>query len=394
MYYYLHDQTPCYYCIVEATDASSDNIEKSNTCINQKWTSYYTTLAREKNKAVVGTGYINESDKLLLTVEFNKQKGTGGTDWVNLLEGDPFPTITLPTRKGYEFLGYFEKPNGEGIKYINADGSSAHNWDKSENGIVYANWTISLVNLKWKTDLQWNSSKKIDDFYNKQTGNYRGYVNMRQSPTPPISISTIEVKNGDDGDRIRMIGNDNTPGKGAIWTTVEEEHPIKSIQFEYDLIKGDSFDAGGLMFNVSEEKTDKGEDILTGYMLSFNFQDTRAQIRTYLNNKNAAIFKFKYTRNNNTSVIEYIDKAHAIGFNPGKIGTRYVGAITLTNFSNGYQITVTPQEGDVQTINISVNSEEMKPNSFGFFSQQYRHGCSNVGYFELKKIKIIPPSDE
>ena len=84
---------------------------------------------------------------LTYTVTLDRQGGTGGTTSVTAAYGQPMPTITVPTRPGYEFYGYFaEQPgyndnwlNG-GTRYYNSDGTSAKNWDKNDNVTLYAHW--------------------------------------------------------------------------------------------------------------------------------------------------------------------------------------------------------------------------------------------------------------
>lgn len=48
-------------------------------------------------------------------------------------------TISIPSRKGYYFEGYFDSQEG-GIKYINSEGSSLMNWEKSFPTALYAHW--------------------------------------------------------------------------------------------------------------------------------------------------------------------------------------------------------------------------------------------------------------
>ncbi len=82
-------------------------------------------------------------------VTFDKNGGSGGTDSAYQTIGYPmqtkdtkasgYPNITLPTRDGYDFDGYWTAASG-GTKYINADGSSAHVYDYYELDL-YAHWT-------------------------------------------------------------------------------------------------------------------------------------------------------------------------------------------------------------------------------------------------------------
>ena len=43
------------------------------------------------------------------------------------------PTITTPYKTGFEFAGYYSETDGNGTLYINADGTSATNWDNEND---------------------------------------------------------------------------------------------------------------------------------------------------------------------------------------------------------------------------------------------------------------------
>lgn len=49
-------------------------------------------------------------------------------------------TVAAPTTKGYDFNGYYGKAKGQGTKYYNADMSSNHVWDRTEENYVIASW--------------------------------------------------------------------------------------------------------------------------------------------------------------------------------------------------------------------------------------------------------------
>lgn len=66
------------------------------------------------------------------------QGGTGGTITVTASFGQSMPEIQIPARAGYTFNGYWDSSSN---KYYDVDGSSARNWDKSENATLYAHWT-------------------------------------------------------------------------------------------------------------------------------------------------------------------------------------------------------------------------------------------------------------
>ncbi len=76
----------------------------------------------------------------LLTVTLDKQGGTGGTEQVTTNEGAEMPTITVPTRDGLLFAGYYSGQNGTGVQYYFADGTCANLFGFTANATLYAHW--------------------------------------------------------------------------------------------------------------------------------------------------------------------------------------------------------------------------------------------------------------
>lgn len=76
---------------------------------------------------------------------------TSGSTSVTATYGEAMPAITLPTKTGYTFGGYWGAPGGSGPKYYNADGSSNATWLNTESTYtLYAAWaenksTVTLV---------------------------------------------------------------------------------------------------------------------------------------------------------------------------------------------------------------------------------------------------------
>ena len=55
------------------------------------------------------------------------------------------PSAIMPTKTGYTFAGYYSETDGGGTKYYNADGTSAHDWDKANNNTtLYAYWVVRI----------------------------------------------------------------------------------------------------------------------------------------------------------------------------------------------------------------------------------------------------------
>ncbi len=77
-----------------------------------------------------------------VTLDQTGAKVEDGTTSVDATYDAEMPTIAqLPTPKdGYAFAGYYDQKDGAGTQYYNANGASAHVWDKADDGILYAKW--------------------------------------------------------------------------------------------------------------------------------------------------------------------------------------------------------------------------------------------------------------
>ena len=83
-------------------------------------------------------------------VTLDKQGGTGGTSSIKTTYDAAMPSITLPTKAGYNFDGYYDATSG-GTKYYNANGSSARTWDKAPDITIslYARWTAATYTVSF-----------------------------------------------------------------------------------------------------------------------------------------------------------------------------------------------------------------------------------------------------
>ena len=82
------------------------------------------------------------------TVELNPNGGTGGTTSVRATFGSPMPTINLPTRTGYTFMGFYDtQAQTGGTQYYTSAGASARTWNKAQNFELFARWQGNPISL-------------------------------------------------------------------------------------------------------------------------------------------------------------------------------------------------------------------------------------------------------
>ena len=86
------------------------------------------------------------------TVTLNKQDGNGGSASATATYDTAMPAITVPTRTGYTFGGYFTQTNGGGTQYYNADGTSTRTWKLTAATTLYAKWAIITYNITYELD--------------------------------------------------------------------------------------------------------------------------------------------------------------------------------------------------------------------------------------------------
>ena len=83
------------------------------------------------------------------TVNLDKQGGTGGSSSIQATYDSAMPAITLPTKTGYNFDGYYYHESSGNTKYYNANGTSAKNWDRDPDITVslYAHWSAATYTV-------------------------------------------------------------------------------------------------------------------------------------------------------------------------------------------------------------------------------------------------------
>lgn len=100
------------------------------------------------------------------TITFDLQGGTGGTETVVATKGAAMPALeSLPTRADFFFDGYFDAAV-DGVKYYNADGSSAKAWDKSDaTATLYAHWYDGVPEVTIGVECPSEEEKTTADYY-------------------------------------------------------------------------------------------------------------------------------------------------------------------------------------------------------------------------------------
>ena len=100
-------------------------------------------------------------------VTLGKNGGTGGDSYVTATASQPMPKCVVPTKSGYVFDGYWNTVNAGGVRYYNADGTSAHVWDRKGDTTLWAKWVKPVT---CKVTFGKNGGTGGDDYVTATTG--------------------------------------------------------------------------------------------------------------------------------------------------------------------------------------------------------------------------------
>ena len=94
------------------------------------------------------TGYQKTSSGLgcepkTYTVTLNDNGGSGGSGTVTATYGSVLPTVKVPTRTNYNFLGYYTATTG-GTQYINSNGVGIVSYTTDGTMELYAQWSLGV----------------------------------------------------------------------------------------------------------------------------------------------------------------------------------------------------------------------------------------------------------
>ncbi|ADL50054.1 hypothetical protein [Clostridium cellulovorans] len=177
------------------------------------------------------------------------------------------------------------------------------------------------------------------------------------------SIGSIAIQNN--GTKIQMFGNPTNAGFNKIYTANNNDPELKeqTMNFDYTLDFGDSFDGAGVLFN-----TNVVNGLLSGYAIFFP-QSGGGVARIY-----------KLTNWTNTYAEDISSNANAQQIGTMNMGTS--GSFTLKTTKNA--LNVYKSGAFLGTIAL--------PQHFGwglgFFGDHYSHGCNRIGEFSLNNISL------
>lgn len=432
-HYYLHDnsndtnsETACYYCIVNKSNYSQivqDTPEKKETAYKQA-KAYNEALARERYYQ-----FQNIDGTVGIKVRYfpNLVVGEVITGIYDIPE-DQLVDIGVPTQISdmvpsattntpYIIYKFIEWQDAEGNVY---EPGKEYAFYKDTD--LYAQWRIPLNNLPWKRDFIFGGSLNYNSGWSEAYGmseeefehEYRSgrfnrslNFNSRWLDKPDNEwgvitgrnhVSFVNIYDNGTTEEVQMIGNNNSPGKGAIWTELQSEYlEINSYEFDYDLNIGHSFEGVGLMLNIVDSNPENEHvGTLKGYMLTIN---VNYELYDLAGKSSGAIFRFTYNKGDCHNKFTASDVQLVKQFDIGSVGERGVdnkGHIKVQKTTDGYLITYKATSQDVVKegeVSFTLDSgDTLNSNSFGFFSQhfgsEHGHSCTSIGRFVFTNMTV------
>ena len=143
----------------KASDGTTNDVLPTPTNFGYTFGGWWTSTGGTGNQIMDATTVTTISNHTLYakwsvkttTLSYNDNGGSGGQNSTKTATyGSAMPTpVTLPTRTGYYFAGYYDAISG-GTQYYTSAGASTKNWDKeSSTATLYAQWTINTTTLSY-----------------------------------------------------------------------------------------------------------------------------------------------------------------------------------------------------------------------------------------------------
>ena len=136
---------------------------------------------------------------------FDKQKGTGGTDSVDsVYDSSTRDDVTIPTRTGYNFGGYYTQKAGKGTQWWDADGKSiANTWKAASDFTFYAYWIPVTAEVTFYRNLDSSDTVTNTHIFTYDVANqkfastgwtktgykFNGYSTDRNATSGPYSLN-------------------------------------------------------------------------------------------------------------------------------------------------------------------------------------------------------------
>ena len=155
------------------------------------------------------------------TVTLDADGGIGGSASVSATFDAAMPAITVPSKAGNIFQGYFTGANGTGTQYYDENGSSTNNWTTAAATTLYAYWVPGSTPDPTGCDLHFWFIKADDATANSKTNDgtvFSGMVGNKSSLEGSLTIDGKSYSVTGRSDDAANLGSFTIPsGKTGIF---------------------------------------------------------------------------------------------------------------------------------------------------------------------------------
>ena len=116
-------------------------------------------------------------------VTLDRQGGSGGTGSIEAYPGQALPDISVPSRTGYTFGGYYTGTSGGGTQYYTSAGKSANNWTKGAASTLYAKWTANTYTVRYNANKPSNATGEVANVPGNATWTYDSNATLGNAPS-------------------------------------------------------------------------------------------------------------------------------------------------------------------------------------------------------------------
>lgn len=189
------------------------------------------------------------------TVTLDDNGGSGGSGTITATYGSPMPAITLPTRTGYTFNGYWTGTTIQSTQYYDANGNSLKNWDKAGNTTtLYALWTANT-----------NTPYVVKHYKEQLDGTYPAEADDTDNLTGTTAASVTPAVNSYEGFTAPSTQTVSIAADGS--TVVTYQYTRNSYNLSWNVNEGDALTGEYTSGNVKYEAaiTQPNTPTRTGY---------------------------------------------------------------------------------------------------------------------------------
>ena len=139
----------------------------------------------------IGSQEVTTEGKLY-TIYLSPEGGSGGTEYVEVEVDEDLPSITIPTKSGYVFKGYFTQTGGNGVQYYDQYGEGTSTYDGSWDSItIFAYWQEA------GTAFAWTNEKVAGEPFNLTATEWNALADFVNSKRSRAYSFTVAVKGND-----------------------------------------------------------------------------------------------------------------------------------------------------------------------------------------------------